>query len=743
MASISWLEELAALIGTKDPRVRRLVENAKRYPRARESAERLLLAMCRRQGIDLGEEPVFDVPAELSEEGILLGDVLRGDHPAGKYRHPLSELGGHIGVFGTTGSGKTSLVAHLCEHWMRAGLRVIILDVAGEYGWLAGLFPADELLLLNARTFPLALFENPPGSCLDDLARLSQVVGVLREGLYLRDGSCNLLLKTVGDLYRERGVLDGSRDYPLAADVFQALITRKFSAQSRHAGYLETLVNRFHGLLQSFPGMNAKRSAVPAELLRRSAVISLADLSPGEIEVFTGLLLSYVACSIEGSLQRETSLVMVLEEAHLEVSRQKMQRFDLGEPIAVRSLRTARKYGLGLVVVDQVPSELPAAVLGNLGTRIVFRLTNHPCVRAVAYSMGLDRAQETALAELPRRRAVVQTASIPTPFLLQVLELRPREYPSRGELEQRRRESLELLDYEMPAEDVRTVLLGKAGPAKPAASETEIRGRMHKVLARICEFPCELIPERCEVLGMERAEEYRARQALEKLGLIELGDKVGARWQLYVPTAKGVAWAERLGVPVRRFKSGVGHEFMVRRVQQALQRSIPQIRFLGEGKGIGIGRVQPDLLAAVRWADGAGPLTVAVQVSSTNTARYEADRGLELAGIEYVDRVIIVARNKGARAAVVRALDDAAAGRTAQEDSENGAGRGARGKIAVLDFDTCLAPGFDWVALLGEDTGERDRTRARVGGSGAAAQPETMGGRERGTPGDRDSGDGH
>lgn len=302
MASIPMIERLADLIGRDNPEVMLLVENAKLYPGSRDGAQRILHAMLKEKGLHLGKEPAFGAPSNLPVEGQVLGDVVCGDAVHGIYRHPTAELPGNMGVFGGCGVGKSSVVGLLCEGWFEEGLSVIILDVADEYGWLIHRYPVEKLLVLRARHFPLGIFVNPVGSCLSPLAWLSLVVGVLRECLFLRDGSCNLLYRIVGAMYRERDVLDGSNDYPIATEVFQKLVTSKFSSQTRHAGFLETLVNRFHGLLQSFPGMNAKHSLVPEQATGRSLIIRMADLSPSEIDVFTGLMLAWLMAYREGKI---------------------------------------------------------------------------------------------------------------------------------------------------------------------------------------------------------------------------------------------------------------------------------------------------------------------------------------------------------------------------------------------------------------------------------------------------------
>jgi hypothetical protein len=683
MAFLGRIRELAKIVGLDDPRVQRVVEIAERFPESLETGERCLRAMAREKGISLATPPLFHVPRELPSEGTVLGRVLRGEMPVGEYRYDVSQLAGNVAILGVTGCGKSTLVKHLCEGWIEAGLCVIVFDVGDEYGDLIHRFGPDKLLVIRARNFPLALFANPPGSRLSDVSWLSQVVSVLRETQYLRDGSCNLLLKVVGDMYRERGVFEGSGHYPVATEVFAELISRKFSAQSRHAGYLETLVNRAQALLQSFPNFNARRSPAPAQVMQRSLVVRMADLSPSEHDVFLNLFQVWQDSARVGELRTTTDVVNVVEEAHIAMSRQKMWRFDLGEPLTVRELRTCRKRGLSLVIVDQVPSELPAAVLGNVSTRIVFRLTNSPCLGAIEDSMGLNREQVTELSELPRRRAVVQSASQPKPFLMEVIDV-PRGRPaSREELEERERISLELLDYEPAEVDVSLFLFG--GPRKKSEQEKKegtLGGDLHKVMARLCERPYELIEERAEALEMDRAREYRARQDLEKLGMIERAGKVGSRWDLYVPTSKGVRWASDLGLPVYRYKGSIEHEVMVRKVRTSMEDFSSGIEVIAAGEALGVSGLQPDLIARVRTPDGDSSRRVAVEICFENKPEYEAERVLRLLAIEQINFVVIVARNKTSANAIGRRLRQGAGG------------------MKVLDFETCVSRGYDWGWLV-------------------------------------------
>lgn len=396
-------------------------------------------------------------------------------------------------------------------------------------------------------------------------------------------------------------------------------------------------------------------------------------------------------------------VVLVIEEMHMHASRKKMSRFDMGEPVMVRVMRQGQNFSISCVAIEQSPSLLDSAILANVATRIVMRLTNSPCVSAIAHSMGLTGPQRDELVELPRRRALVQTADVTKPFLIQVINIQEHERPPEDEMLERERLSLEGLDQYVPRVDVVEVLHAD-GKEEDDIGMKAIRGDMHKVLVRICEHPCELIEERSDAVCIERAREGRAREKLLKLGLIELGDKVGAKWLLYGPTDKGKTWARSLGLEVPRFKSGVGHEYMVRCVSDSLGGFFGEdIQFFAPGEGLVICGVQPDLLAGLRRIDVKSGFRMAIEISSQNKAKYEARKALEMAGLGQIELVVLVAKTKTHRHDIERML-----GKLAGEEGRNGGAvddnarkdtthlQETRGRIIALDFETCVKSGYDW-----------------------------------------------
>ena len=81
---------------------------------------------------------------------------------------------------------------------------------------------------------------------------------------------------------------------------------------------------------------------------------------------------------------RERPLLVVLEEAHVYLGSQSKSR---AATAARRIAKEGRKYGVGLMLVSQRPSEVDTTILSQCGTVVALRLTNDS-----------DRAQVTSCA---------------------------------------------------------------------------------------------------------------------------------------------------------------------------------------------------------------------------------------------------------------------------------------------------------------------------------------------------------
>ena len=86
--------------------------------------------------------------------------------------------------------------------------------------------------------------------------------------------------------------------------------------------------------------------------------------------------------------------------------------------------RESRKYGIGLVAIDQTPSEIPNSIFANMNAKISFSLGTNQDITSMAKAMNLDRDRSRFLGMLNTGQAIVNVKQrhhdsflINTPFV--------------------------------------------------------------------------------------------------------------------------------------------------------------------------------------------------------------------------------------------------------------------------------------------------------------------------------------
>ena len=119
-------------------------------------------------------------------------------------------------------------------------------------------------------------------------------------------------------------------------------------------------------------------------------------------------------------------VVLVLEEAHNYVPRTSIGRAQAARQSVERIAKEGRKYGLGLMLVSQRPSEISETVLAQCGTFIAMRLTNasdQSYIRAlVPDALGEIMG---ALPALERGEAILSGDAIPLPVRVKITPPNP------------------------------------------------------------------------------------------------------------------------------------------------------------------------------------------------------------------------------------------------------------------------------------------------------------------------------
>lgn len=308
--------------------------------------------------------------------------------------------------------------------------------------------------------------EEPSRSKIAEIATITiGVVNSRKSGIYFNDFTVtdlesvrNTLNTVTGTLPDIGNVTPISEDAPLPFDVnmLAAHLERIATEQGGNlAGFISTLGLRIRGMLadQRLGSVIGRTPATSFDNWLKEYVgddgasngsLAVIDLSlvPSEL---THIVIAVLGRLVFESLQRyrrnhpsglTLPTVLVLEEAHTFIRRGKDDDGPASNPSQLcretfeRIAREGRKFGLGLVLSSQRPSELSPTALAQCNTFLLHRIVNDADQNLVARLVpdnvgGLLRE----LPSLPSRQAILLGWAAPIPVLLEIDELPEDQRP--------------------------------------------------------------------------------------------------------------------------------------------------------------------------------------------------------------------------------------------------------------------------------------------------------------------------
>lgn len=341
----------------------------------------------------------------------------------------------HAAIVGSTGAGKTSAVASLLQGFVRGGWKaanVVVIDPHGEYGkalkgyasvrsvlgdseetqlrvphWA---LPArdilrvfvgsgvgstqkrfEEFVLEERRKFAAGAgwLELDPAAISAD----SPVPFDLREVWYRLEHENNATYAVKGDVDSvcetdagDIATLKAPAFEPHAQGSAAPFRGEYFGKHGRtpellRLGLLDGRLDFFEGRLpadqESDPLVASVHEWIGGE--KPISVLDFAGVSAEATEMAIGVVINLIfeiavrtPPEVEG-IGRPSPVLIVLEEAHRYLNE---GANPLSREAANRIAREGRKYGVGLFLVTQRPSELPDTALAQCGTLVSLRLTN-------------------------------------------------------------------------------------------------------------------------------------------------------------------------------------------------------------------------------------------------------------------------------------------------------------------------------------------------------------------------------
>jgi hypothetical protein len=297
-------------------------------------------------------------------------------------------FGKHFSVVGTTGSGKSCVVAAILGAVIDRNphAHVMLLDPHGEYASAFGeqglvLSPGGGLYL----PFWLFNFEEIVEIVLgsdrepDQAKILGEAVLAAKQAYFTKAG----LDKTgtvdtpvpyrISDVQRFLDMAMGSLNRPENVTAYQS-VSARLQALQADARYAFVFGHRLT--------VRDELSAILSQLLRipvDGKPITILDVSGIPSEVLNVVVSVLCRLTFDFALWSETPvpITIVCEEAHRYAPRDTGLGFEPAKRALSRIAKEGRKYGISLCVVTQRPSDLAPGLLSECNTIFALRMTNH------------------------------------------------------------------------------------------------------------------------------------------------------------------------------------------------------------------------------------------------------------------------------------------------------------------------------------------------------------------------------
>ena len=407
--------------------------------------------------------------ARRSNPSILLGEHV-GAGRAPCYADLNELLGKHTAVLGSTGTGKSAAVAAIIHSLLKPEAiksdtnwnpKIIILDPHREYG---AAFPGASTVSTDDQTLSLPYW-------LLNLQELSNLL--IGRTTSAATSQANIVKDVLTGARREGAERIGlavdritvDSPIPFSLSKFkQTIENARPSAMSSQGPYnsilqkLETLTSdaRLDFLMVEWKeGAEDPLPAIMGQLIGKSAAPCVVDLSgvPNEVAgissaVIARTLFNWKVWQSEEERRRDPVL-LVCEEAHRYVPNRGDAQYEGAQEAIRRIAKEGRKYGIGMMLVSQRPSEVEATVLSQCNSWLILRLTNDGDREHVRSILPDSMAGMTrVLSGLRRREAVFVGQASVVPSRIMIRELAPEELPASNDVDFHRGWQSEMLSEE-------------------------------------------------------------------------------------------------------------------------------------------------------------------------------------------------------------------------------------------------------------------------------------------------------
>lgn len=385
-------------------------------------------------------------------------------------------LGKHTAILGSTGAGKSGTVASVIHSILERGAvaehsnwhpQIIILDPHNEYGkafpqhqrlstdegslklpyWLLDLEESLNLFIGKTEYAATSQSNILKNALVAVREKAAGILGLDRNQLTVDSpipyvlGSAEGLDhfgKKNGDLYTDGLIGEINLQRPTNVDKKQhedfSKIIRKIDSLIKDG--------RLHFMMDSWNGQNDQLPCIIQQFLTQETTVQIVDLSgvPNEIAGIASAAIARIIFQLkiwQTNEQRQHSpVLLVCEEAHRYVPNRGDAQYAAAQSAIRRIAKEGRKYGVGLLLVSQRPSEVEATVLSQCNSWIVLRITNDADREHVKSILPDTMSSLTKmLSSLRRQEAIFVGEAATLPSRIMIRNLSEEQLPRSNDID--------------------------------------------------------------------------------------------------------------------------------------------------------------------------------------------------------------------------------------------------------------------------------------------------------------------
>ncbi|WP_244267561.1 ATP-binding protein, partial [Fusobacterium nucleatum] len=296
------------------------------------------------------------------------------------FANPDILLGKHLGIFGNTGTGKSCTVTSIIQglkdrltdeegNLVKASPKIIVFDSNNEY---SNAFENTELKFLKIKKEELRL----PHNKLSD-SEYCKIFGasqgiqapILKSAIHnLRNN--NYSISNIEEEIEKIIVAKSRGNLPNLNSIKNWISTMMYRIDRIQENLIINSIIDYNNIDENNNYIKNTVEKIKNDKENNIFIIEL-DFDKEELDI-----IMFIFSKILYNECKNENIVLVLEEAHRYINEEDIGEYKLGNYYIQKIAREGRKFGIGLIVSSQRPSELSKSVISQCNSFIIHRLTN-------------------------------------------------------------------------------------------------------------------------------------------------------------------------------------------------------------------------------------------------------------------------------------------------------------------------------------------------------------------------------